>query len=130
MRGKVNLRKRFIFLILCICLSVACTNSDSSTVKESQASSSPASRAAQPGASPASGHDSSAHEQENKMPRLSAEELKRLVAAGRVVIVDVRSPEDYRRAHIQGAINLPLQEIELGRYPKFPRGKRLISYCT
>ncbi len=64
------------------------------------------------------------------MPRINAEELKRLVAARQVLIVDVRSPEEYRRAHIQGAINLPVQEIETGQYTKLPRDKRLISYCT
>jgi len=64
------------------------------------------------------------------MPRIIPEELKRMVAARQAVIVDVRSAEDYRRAHIEGAINLPLQQIESGEYPKLPRGKRLISYCT
>jgi len=64
------------------------------------------------------------------MPRVSAEELKRLMAAGRAVIVDVRSAEDYRGTHIQGAINLPLQQIEAGQFPNLPRNKRLISYCT
>lgn len=64
------------------------------------------------------------------MPRVSAEELKRLVAARRAIIVDVRSAEEYRGAHIQGAINLPLQQLEAGQFPNLPRDKRLISYCT
>jgi len=64
------------------------------------------------------------------MPRIIPEELKRLVAARQAVIVDVRSAEDYRRAHIAGAINLPLPQIESGQFPKLPRDKRLISYCT
>jgi len=91
---------------------------------------SPASRAGQPGTPPATGHDHATHDLENKMPRISAEELKRLVAARQVLIVDVRSPDEYRQAHIQGAINLPVQEIEAGQYTKLPRDKRLISYCT
>ncbi len=64
------------------------------------------------------------------MPRVIAEELKRLVAARRVVIIDVRSPEDYAREHIEGAINLPIQRIEAGYFLDLPRNKRLISYCT
>ncbi len=64
------------------------------------------------------------------MPRISAEELKRLAAAGQAVVVDVRSAEEYRQAHIRGAINLPIQQIEAGHYPELPRDKRLISYCA
>jgi Rhodanese-like domain len=126
MRCKVNQRNQFTFLALIICLSIACNNN---TPPPPNTSSTPAAprRAAAP---PASGHDHSTHELENKMPRISAEELKRLVGTGQAVIVDVRSPEDYQRAHIQGAINLPVQVIEAGQYPRFPRDKRLISYCT
>jgi hypothetical protein len=126
MRSKVNQRKRFTFLVLVICLSTACTKNTPSPPNES-ATPLPPARAA---ASPARGHDHATHELENKMPRIRAEELKRLVGARQAVIVDVRSPEDYRRAHIQGAINLPVQAIEAGQYPRLPRDKRLISYCT
>jgi hypothetical protein len=128
MKNKVKLRKRFIFLALGICLSIACNNA-APPVQVSTQQQPPASQAGQPGAA-AGGHDESAHELENKMPRIRAEELKRLVAAGQAVIVDVRSAADYAQAHIQGAINLPVQQIETGQYPKLPRDKRLIGYCT
>jgi rhodanese-related sulfurtransferase len=64
------------------------------------------------------------------MPRIIPEELKRLMAARQVVVIDVRQPEDYRQGHIPGAINLPVQEIEAGNYQNLPRDKRLISYCA
>jgi rhodanese-related sulfurtransferase len=64
------------------------------------------------------------------MPRIIPEELKRLLTARRVVVIDVRSPDDYRKGHIPGAINLPIQQIEAGNYPNLPRYKRLISYCA
>ncbi len=115
-------------MVLSACLSVACTGNAPPPVPVS-ATPAPASRAEQPNA-PAPGHDHSTHELENKMPRIIPEELRRLVAARQAIIVDVRSPEDYRRAHIEGAINLPLQQIESRQYPKLPRDKRLISYCT
>ncbi len=89
-----------------------------------------ASRAEQPNAGPATGHDHADHELENRMPRLSAGELKRLLAARQAVIVDVRPAEEYRQAHIRGALNLPIQQIEAGQYPELPRDQRLISYCT
>jgi hypothetical protein len=132
MKSKVKLRNQSIFLALGICLSIACTSNAPPPVQVSTPSSPTASRTGQPGAPAATGHDEATHELENKMPRISAEELKRLVAARQAVIVDVRSADDYAQAHIQGAINLPVQQIEEGRYPKLPGDQqlRLISYCT
>lgn len=117
-----------MFLALGICLSIACNNA-AAPVQVSPQQQPPVSQAGQPSAA-AGGHDESAHELENKMPRVRAEELKRLVAAGQAVIVDVRSAADYAQAHIQGAINLPVSQIEAGQYPNLPRDKRLIGYCT
>ncbi len=122
------MRKEFIFFVSIACLSIACTDSAPPPVPVTTAT--PASRVEQQNAPPAGGHDHAAHEVENKMPRISPEELKRLLAAGQAVVVDVRPAEEFRQAHIQGAINLPIQQIESGQYPKLPRGKRLISYCT
>ncbi len=127
MNTKIETRKRFIFFVLSACLGIACAGGAPPPVP---VSSTPAPQAEQPNAAPSGGHDHASHELENKMPRVSAEELKRLVAARRAIIVDVRSAEEYRGAHIQGAINLPLQQLEAGQFPNLPRDKRLISYCT
>jgi rhodanese-related sulfurtransferase len=89
-----------------------------------QATASPASQAADT-ASPAATQNP-----EDKMPRVSAEELKQLVAANKAVIIDVRTPEAYHDAHIKGAISLPVSKIEAGEYKDLPRDKRIISYCT
>jgi predicted sulfurtransferase len=86
-------------------------------------------QAAQPSA-PATGHNHADHELEDRMPRISAQELQRLMAAKQALIIDVRSAEEYRQAHIEGALNLPIQQIEAGQYPEMPRDKQLISYCT
>ena len=64
------------------------------------------------------------------MPRIIPEELKRLMAAGQAVVIDVRPLDEYRKGHIPGAINLPWQQIEAGNYQNLPRDKRLISYCA
>jgi hypothetical protein len=125
--SKIEMKKRFIFFVLSACLGIACAGGAPAPVP---VSSTPATQAEQPNAAPAGGHDHASHELENKMPRVSAEELKRLVASGRAVIVDVRPAEEYRAAHIQGAINMPLQQIEAGQLPNLPLYKRLISYCT
>jgi rhodanese-related sulfurtransferase len=89
-----------------------------------------ASQAGQSNAPAAGGHDHSAHALEEKMPRIIPEELKRLMAAGQAVVIDVRPLDEYRKGHIPGAINLPMQQIEAGNYPNLPRDKRLISDCA
>ena len=44
-----------------------------------------------------------------------------------VVLIDLRTEEEFRKGHIQGAVNLPYEELEEGRRP--PRGKILVLYC-
>ena len=50
------------------------------------------------------------------LPRSEAavrvEEYLKLAQAGRVVAVDTRDPASYARAHIPGAVNLPLADVE------------------
>lgn len=47
------------------------------------------------------------------VPAITPEALAQAMAEGRApVIVDVRSPEQFRNEHLPGAINLPLSELE------------------
>ncbi len=46
-------------------------------------------------------------------PAMTPEELARAVAEGSPpVIVDVRSPQEFRDGHLPGAVNIPLSELE------------------
>jgi 3-mercaptopyruvate sulfurtransferase SseA len=67
---------------------------------------------------------------EDRMPRVNAEEAKQLVAAGKALIIDVRSPEAYREAHIKDSVNVPLPKLEAGELKGLPRDRRIIVYCT
>jgi phage shock protein E len=44
-------------------------------------------------------------------------------------LVDVRTPEEYRGGHIEGAINIPLDQVphRLAEFEKMPRP--IIAYC-
>ncbi|MDX8381874.1 MAG: rhodanese-like domain-containing protein [Ghiorsea sp.] len=44
------------------------------------------------------------------------------------VFVDVRTPEEYKLAHIPGAINIPVTEIN-ARMNEIPQGKEVYVYC-
>lgn len=41
-----------------------------------------------------------------------AEELKKRLEAGKMLIIDVRAPEQFQKETIPGAINIPLDELE------------------
>jgi rhodanese-related sulfurtransferase len=50
---------------------------------------------------------------EKDLPVMAPAELEDAIARGRSpVIVDVRSPEDFRGGHIPGAVNIPSGELE------------------
>ncbi|MBK8313821.1 MAG: rhodanese-like domain-containing protein [Acidobacteria bacterium] len=67
---------------------------------------------------------------EDKMPRIGPEESQKLVKDGKAVIIDVRGTDAYNMAHIKGALDIPLNNIEAGDYNGLPKGKRIIAYCT
>jgi len=65
------------------------------------------------------------------VPRVSIEETLVAITAGAALIVDVRNPGDYAQGHIEGAINIPLSDIEtdpagLG----LDKDQWIITYCT
>jgi len=64
-----------------------------------------------------------------EVPRISVAEARDRWESGDAVIVDVRSPADYDQAHVPGALNIPVAEIET-RYSELPRGVEIITYCT
>jgi rhodanese-related sulfurtransferase len=58
------------------------------------------------------------------------EEAERLVAEGRVLVVDVRTPEEYEGlGHIPGAILLPVDLIAAGPATLPLDGKEVLVYC-
>ena len=56
-------------------------------------------------------------------------ELSQNLKNGNIAIIDVREPEDYKKAHIPGAINLPYVEIRAGGLLP-PRDQRIVVYCS
>jgi len=66
-----------------------------------------------------------------EQPIITAEQVEdRLQGGGNVVIVDVRSQEEYRDGHLPGAINIPADRIaaERSRLPR-DRASTIIFYC-
>ena len=70
-------------------------------------------------------------------PRISQEDLKKLRASGKVVVVDTRNEEAYRRGHIPGAVLLPLEGLPIWpeeynkTVEKLKAAKKpIVTYCA
>ena len=61
--------------------------------------------------------------------RISAAEARQALAAGKAVLVDVRSKEAFDARHAQGALSVPLSDLG-SRAGELPKNKLVITYCT
>ncbi len=59
---------------------------------------------------------------------ISTEDLKKGLADGSILLVDVREPNEYAAGRIPGAMLNPLQSFDPGALPKVP-GKRVVLSC-
>ncbi len=112
---------RGVLLAAGACLMFACTRPNAA---ENQSAAAPAL------ANPALATTSTPQNPEDKMPRLTANEAKKLVEEGKAVIIDVRGTDAYKMAHIKDALDIPLNKLESGDYKGLPKDKRIIAYCT
>lgn len=59
---------------------------------------------------------------------VTTEELLRRVAQEKVLILDVRPTEEYASGHIEGALSIPLSQLER-RLAELPTDKTIVAYC-
>jgi rhodanese-related sulfurtransferase/predicted transcriptional regulator len=59
---------------------------------------------------------------------IGREELVARLARGDVVLIDVRPGEEYAAGHIDGALSIPLAELER-RLAELPAGREVVAYC-
>ncbi|MEU1734196.1 metalloregulator ArsR/SmtB family transcription factor [Streptosporangium sp. NPDC020145] len=59
---------------------------------------------------------------------VTREELRERVAAGDVVVLDVRPVEEYLAGHIPGAVSIPVAELA-GRIDDLPADAEIVVYC-
>jgi rhodanese-related sulfurtransferase len=46
------------------------------------------------------------------------------------ILVDVRGPTSFAKAHVNGAINIPHREMTAARMAEYPRDKLFVVYCA
>ena len=61
-------------------------------------------------------------------PELTFQTVQSDVANGSQ-LVDVRTAEEYAAGHINGAVNLSLQDIQAGKMPTVSKDKTVYVYC-
>jgi len=52
----------------------------------------------------------------------------RAVVAGGAALIDVRTPEEYAAKHVEGAKNIPVDDIDT-RLAEIPKDKPVVVYC-
>ncbi|TGL13325.1 ArsR/SmtB family transcription factor [Leptospira meyeri] len=70
--------------------------------------------------------NSSSGSAQNTKNNISLLELQKKMKKGGVLLIDVRSKEEYKKGHIQDAINVPYNDLLTH---KFPKTKEVIVYC-
>jgi len=62
--------------------------------------------------------------------RITQEELKKLMKADKVLVVDVRGADAYKEAHIPGSISAPLIELDKHLDELKASKKPIVTYCS
>lgn len=67
---------------------------------------------------------------EGMVAEISLEELKSKMDGGEIFhLVEVSNPEDFRKGHISGAINIPLTNLKETANQKFRKYEQIVVYC-
>ncbi len=61
--------------------------------------------------------------------RIDGPEAWRLVREENAVLLDVRTPAEFRGGHAEGAVNIPVQELGR-RLGEIPAGVPVVVYCA
>lgn len=59
---------------------------------------------------------------------IGRDELRKRLALGEVVLIDVRPTDEFQAGHIEGASSIPLDELER-RMAELPPDREVIAYC-
>lgn len=66
--------------------------------------------------------------QRDALEPVSHRELLRRQREGDVMVIDVRPSEEFAAGHVDGAVNVPLKELER-RLSELPRRREIVAYC-
>lgn len=64
------------------------------------------------------------------MKKITTGELKQKLENNHIKLVEVLSEEEYNKAHIKGAVNIPLEKIVTEASDKFDKEDEIVVYCS
>lgn len=67
-------------------------------------------------------------EERGAMEPVEGNELLRRVRSGDVTVIDVRPVEEYRAAHLPGAVSIPVDQLQ-ARLKELPKNREIVAYC-
>jgi len=67
-------------------------------------------------------------QERGSLEAVDRQRLLERVRTGEVTVLDVRPGEEYRAAHIAGAVSVPLKELE-SRMAGLPKDREIVAYC-
>ncbi|MCF0148973.1 MAG: rhodanese-like domain-containing protein [Clostridium sp.] len=74
--------------------------------------------------------ENSINDNESRVVEITAEEAKEEIEKGNVVILDVRTKEEYESGHIENSILIPLDEIKVEAENILnDKDKKILVYC-
>ncbi|WP_061860331.1 ArsR/SmtB family transcription factor [Priestia megaterium] len=59
---------------------------------------------------------------------LTMDEVYQKLKGGNVVLIDLRPTEEYEAGHIEGAVSVPMEKLDL-YLQELPRDKEIVAYC-
>ena len=68
---------------------------------------------------------------ENKVEKVTCDEMKKLLEEENTILIDVRTKEEYEEKHLENAINIPLDSLEneISNYENIDKDTKIIVYC-
>lgn len=73
--------------------------------------------------------DSHGHTDGQDAPRISLADAKKAFDGKSATFIDTHVKAAYDAGHIQGAMNVTVQDLE-GKFSTIPKGKKIIAYCS
>lgn len=64
------------------------------------------------------------------MDKISKDRLKEKLENNEVTLIEVLGEDKYKKEHIKGAINIPLEKIATEAKQKFEKDETLVVYCS
>jgi rhodanese-related sulfurtransferase len=64
------------------------------------------------------------------MKAITKDELKDKLEKGNIQLIEVLEEEEYNKAHIKGAVNIPLKKIGTEAKQKYNTDDEIVVYCS